>query len=59
MPKLTLEKHEFKVLYEMVEKRLEGIKNTIEKNWDELDEYERQISNYTTYAIFKKLGRVK
>ena len=59
MPKLTLEQHELRVLYEMVEVRLQGIKDTIEKNWDKLDEYERQISNYTTYDLYRKLGGVK
>jgi len=59
MPKLTLEQHELRVLYEMVEVRLQGIKDTIEKNWDDLDEYERQISNYTTYDLYRKLGGVK
>jgi len=59
MPKLTLEQHELRVLYEMVEVRLQGIKDTIEKNWDDLDEYERQISNYTTYDLYHKLGGLK
>ena len=59
MPKLTLEQHELRVLYEMVEVRLQGIKDTIEKNWDKLDVYEREISNYTTYDLYRKLGGVK
>ena len=58
MPKLTLEQHELRVLYEMVEVRLQGIKDTIEKNFNDLDVYERDITNYTTYDLYCKLGGV-
>ena len=43
----------------MVEVRLQGIKDTIEKNFNDLDVYEREISNYTTYDLYRKLGGVK
>lgn len=59
MTKLTLEQHEFIVLKEIVEVRLQKIKDVIEKNWNDLDVYEREISNYTTYDLYRKLGGVK
>ena len=57
--KVTIEQHEFIVLQEMLEKRLQGIKDIIEKNWEDLDAYEREISNYTTYDLYRKFGGVK
>ena len=57
--KVTIEQHEFIVLQEMLEKRLQGIKDIIEKNWEDLDVYEREISNYTTYDLYRKFGGVK
>jgi len=57
--KMTIEQHEFIVLQEMLEKRLQGIKDIIEKNWEDLDVYEREISNYTTYDLYRKFGGVK
>lgn len=57
--KVTIEQHEFIVLQEMLEKRLQGIKDIIEKNWEDLDVYEREISNYITYDLYRKFGGVK
>ena len=57
--KMTIEQHEFIVLQEMLEKRLQGIKDIIEKNWEDLDVYEREISNYITYDLYRKFGGVK
>ena len=57
--KVTIEQHEFIVLQEMLEKRLQGIKDIIEKNWEDLDVYEREISNYTTYDLYRKFGGLK
>ena len=59
MTKLTLEQHEFDVLKGMIRERLNSLKETIAKNSDKLDEYERDIKNYTTYDIHAKLMEVK
>ena len=59
MKKLTLEQHEFDVLKQMITERLNRLKHNIAKNSDKLDEYERDIKNYTTYDIHRKLMEVK
>ena len=56
--KLTLNQSEFIVLKEIIDERLTRIKGTISKNSDNLDEYERDIRNYTTYDIHRKLMEV-
>ena len=55
MKKLSLEQHEFDVIREIMAERLLTLRETIEKNSDKLDEYERDIRNYTTYDIHCKL----
>ena len=57
--KLTLEKHEFMILKSIVEDRLSKLEDIISKNSDKLDEHERNIQNYTTYDIHRKLMEVK
>ena len=57
--KLTLEQHEFDVLKGMIRERLSKLEETIAKNSDNLDEYESDIKNYTTYDIHAKLMEVK
>ena len=59
MTKLTLEQHEFIVLKEMIAERLSKLEATISKNSDNLDEYESDIRNYTTYDLHRKLMEVK
>ena len=59
MTKLTLEQHEFDVLKGMIRERLSKLEKTIAKNSDNLDEYESDIRNYTTYDIHAKLMEVK
>ena len=59
MKKLSLEQHEFDVLKEMITERLTSLKATIKRQSDKLDEYERDITNYTTYDIHCKLMEVK
>ena len=59
MTKLTLEQHEFIVLKSMIAERLSKLRETISKNSDKLDQYERDIRNYTTYDIHCKLMEVK
>ena len=56
--KLTLEQHEFDVLSEMITERLSKLEKTIAKNSDNLDEYEKDITNYTTYDIHAKISRI-
>ena len=55
MTKLTLEQHEFDVLKAMIAERLSKLEKTISKNSDNLDEYESDIRNYTTYDLHRKL----
>ena len=57
--KLTLNQSEFIVLKEMVSERLSKLEMTISKNSDNLDEYESNIKNYTTYDLHRKLSEVK
>ena len=57
--KLTLTQSEYVVLIEIIEKRLEKLKETIDKNYTELDEYETDIKNYTTYDLNHKLTHLK
>ena len=57
--KLTLEQHEFDVLKEMFSERYDKLVAILEKQNNVLDEYERDIKNYTTYTIHAKLMEVK
>ena len=59
MKKLTLEQHEFDVIRSIMAERLCRIRETIEKQGNKLDAYERDIRNYTTYDIHCKLMEVK
>ena len=59
MKKLSLEQHEFDVIREVFAERLLSLRETILKQGDKLDEYERDIKNYTTYDIHAKLMEVK
>ena len=59
MTKLTLEKHEFDVIREVMAERLCKLRETISKNSDKLSEHERDIKNYTTYDIHRKLIAIK
>ena len=59
MKKLSLEQHEFDIIREVFAERLLSLRETIEKNGDKLDKYERDIRNYTTYDIHCKLMEVK
>ena len=58
MKKLSLEQHEFDVIREVFAERLLSLRETIEKNGNKLDKYEREIRNYTTYDIHCKLMEV-
>ena len=57
--KLTLEQHEFDVLKGIIDDRLNSLKKNIDKHSDNLDQYESDIKNYTTYDIHCKLMEVK
>ena len=59
MPKLTLEQHEFDVLKGIIAERLNSLKKNIVEHSDNLDEYESDIKNYTTYDLHRKLMEVK
>ncbi len=58
MKKLSLEQHEFEILREVFAERLCTLRETILKQGDKLDAYERDIRNYTTYDIHRKLMEV-
>ena len=59
MKKLKLEKHEFEIVRQVFADRLLSLEETIEKQGDKLDAYERDIRNYTTYDIHCKLMEAK
>ena len=59
MTKLTLEQHEFDVLKGIIDERLNSLKKNIARHSDNLDQYESNIKNYTTYDIHRKLMEVK
>ena len=59
MTKLTLEQHEFDVLKGIIDDRLNTLKKNLAEHSDKLDEYERDIKNYTTYDIHAKLSRIE
>ena len=58
MTKLTLEQHEFDVLKGIIDDRLNSLKKNIARHSDNLDEYESDIRNYTTYDIHAKISRI-
>ena len=57
--KLTLNQAEFIVLKGIIDDRLNSLKKTIAKHSDNLDEYESDIRNYTTYDLHVKLSEAK
>ena len=57
--KLTLNQSEFIVLNGIIDDRLNSLKKNIAKHSDNLDEYESDITNYTTYDLHVKLSEVK
>ena len=59
MTKFTLEQDEFDVLKGIIDDRLNSLKKNIAKHSDNLDKYESDIRNYTTYDIHCKLMEVK
>ena len=59
MTKLSLEQHEFVALKAIIDDRLNTLQKNIAKNSDRLDEYERDIKNYTTYDLHVKLSEVQ
>ena len=57
--KLTLNQSEFIVLKGIIDDRLNSLKKNIAKHSDNLDQYESDIKNYTTYDIHCKLMEAK
>ena len=57
--KLTLEQHEFDALKAIIADRLNSLKKNIEWHKENLDEYEGDIKNYTTYDLHVKLSEAK
>ena len=58
MTKLTLNQSEFIVLKGIIDDRLNMLMKNIAKHSDNLDEYESDIKNYTTYDLHVKLMEV-
>ena len=58
MTKLTLNQSEFIVLKGIIDDRLNSLKKNIAKHSDNLDEYESNIKNYTTYDLHVKIMEV-
>ena len=58
MTKLTLNQSEFIVLKGIIDDRLNMLMKNIVKHSDNLDEYESDIKNYTTYDLHVKLMEV-
>ena len=56
--KLTLNQSEFIVLKGIIDDRLNTLKKNLAKHSDNLDEYERDIKNYTTYDLPRNLTEV-
>ena len=56
--KLTLNQSEFIVLKGIIDDRLNSLKKNIAKHSDNLEEYESDIKNYTTYDLHRKLSEV-
>ncbi len=54
--KITLEQHEYLVLKGIIDDRLNSLQKNIAKHSDSLDKYERDIKNYTTYDLHRKLS---
>ena len=57
--KLTLTQSEFIVLKGIIDDRLNSLKKNIAKLSDNLDEYEKDITNYTTYDLHAKISRIR
>ena len=57
--KLTLNQSEFIVLKGIIDDRLNSLKKNIAKHSANLDEYESDIKNYTTYDLHVKLSEGK
>ena len=56
--KITLEQPEIDVLKGIIDDRLNSLKKNIAKHSDNLDAYEKDITNYTTYDIHAKLSKI-
>ena len=59
MTKLILERHEFVILKGIIDDRLNSLKKNIAKHSDNLDQYESNIKNYTTYDLHCKLSSIR
>ena len=57
--KLTLNQSEFDVLKEMVDERYQKLLSILSNKKSVLNDYEKDIKNYTTYDLYTKLMEVK
>ena len=55
---LTLNQSEFIVLKEMIDERYNKLKADLKRCTANLDEYESNIKNYTTYDLYVKLSKI-
>ena len=54
--RVTFTNSEYEVLSAIIADRLNTFKKNLAKNYNKLDEYERDITNYTTYDLHRKLS---
>ncbi len=52
---ITFNQQEYSALSDLIQQKLDALCETITKNDDDLDDYEKDIRNYITYDLFTKI----
>ena len=55
MTTITFNQDEYYALVDLIQQKLDTLCDTIRKDDYNLDEYEKDIRNYTTYDLFAKI----
>ena len=55
MTTITFNQDEYYALVDLIQQKLDTLCDTIRKDDYNLDEYEKDIRNYTTYDLFTKI----
>ena len=55
MTTITFNQDEYYALVDLIQQKLDVLCDTISKDDYNLDEYEKDIRNYTTYDLFTKI----
>ena len=55
MTTITFNQQEYYALVDLIQQKLDTLCDTIRKDDYNLDEYEKDIRNYTTYDLFAKI----